>query len=524
MKQLQNESDRSSKFLGETTPNSADNTSKFLGETTPKDVNYITDIHAKGFTSNQKHKSPSKFIGVSKSQLEWNNNSIHGKLKAVNFFKPETSKAQGFSLNQKHKSPSQFTGVSKDQTKFSIDSSEYSNYSSYIHEDLSTAPGYGKFKLTKSASGQTQRYNPTKSYYSEDSKLSNKSISKLQEMRNSPSFLDEMYSKFNLRDDAHNTGLTVFDHPLILRGIQRKGKKGNEPQNFGIPGTNIDLDDGLIRGGVITSTTRAVIDAIRLGKWMVSIKGLLWGVKQFGLQQSNPNVEKGLSLKRRTKIWTPINTLASALGQHIGLHPNRHGFTPFDKGDGGYESVQKEKLAAQKAAAALKDGDGDGGLGLSLFPATTNNRLVAYYNESFYNGAGIIDSKPSINPTGGWKFNNLSLGGPNSVYGLIPNGKFAKREFDTRDESILFKPAVEGSTDRGKYARFNIFEQYGQYKSGNAPNTTKSNDILGKEWILGTGTSDENFRDKTPIANKYKDKKEDYTNFKPERNPVDDPK
>jgi hypothetical protein len=438
-------SNNTSKFLGETTPTPSNNTSKFLGETTPSEVNFITDIHAKGFNSkfgatapanskftgvsksqlewnnnsihgklkavnffpietskargfslNQVHRdetkftgvskdqtkwnnnsihgklkavnffpietskargfslnefylAPSQFTGVSKSQLEWNNNSIHGKLKAVNFFPIETSKARGFSLNEFYLAPSQFTGVSKDQTKWSTDSSEYSNYSSYIHPDLSSAPGYGKFKLQKQASGQKQSYNQDSTYYMDSFQrgdfaldLTKGKISKLQEMRNSPSFLDEMYSKFNLRDDAHNTGLTVFDHPLILRGIQRKGKKGNEPQNFGIPGTNIDLDDGLIRGGVITSTTRAVIDAIRLGKWMVSIKGLLWGVKQLGLQQSNPNVEK-IGLIRRTKIWTPVNTLASAIGIQLGLHPNRHGFTPFDLTDGGYEGVQEEK-------------------------------------------------------------------------------------------------------------------------------------------------------------------------------------
>jgi len=620
-----NSADNTSKFLGETTPNSADNTSKFLGETTqtpsnntskflgettPKDVNYITDIHAKGFNSKFGATLPadSKFTGVAKNQEVWNNNSIHGELKAVNFFPIETSKARGFSLNQVHRdetkftgikrglneitaddkdafnensslysklkavdffpinsskargfslnqfqlAPSQFIGISKDQTNWSTTSSEYSsfskythvnlltvksfggdpsgtkqinnrsntyylqpfqtgnfavdltkgklldeskwvsnlseysNYSSYIHPDLSSAPGYGKFKLQKQASGQKQSYNQDSTYYMDSFQrgdfaldLTKGKISKLQEMRNSPSFLDEMYSKFNLRDDAHNTGLTVFDHPLILRGIQRKGKKGNEPQNFGIPGTNIDLDDGLIRGGVITSTTRAVIDAIRLGKWMVSIKGLLWGVKQFGLQQSNPNVEK-INLKRRTKIWTPINTLASSIGIQLGLHPNRHGFTPFDKGDGGYESVQKLKL----------DAGAFGDMGLGLFPGPaypTDNRLVAYYGESFGINKGSKTISYNSSKTGdlsanlGWKFNNASLGGPNSVYGLIPNGKFAKREFDTRNEAIQIKKNLGDEAPGGPkhlpddferyFAPYTIFSQYGRKSLANGLDT-----------------------------------------------------
>jgi len=511
-----NSADNTSKFLGETTPNSADNTSKFLGETTqtpsnntskflgettqtpsnnksrflgettPTEVNFITDIHAKGFTSKQKHKSPSKFNGINKPQSSfdgnssvygklktsnfitdthstgfslnkfhkapseftgvgktqdiWNNNSLFGNIGTVDFF-PNDGKSQsrGFTLNQKHKSPSQFTGISNEQNKWDTDSSEYSSFSNYIHDDLSSAPGYGKFKLQKQSSGQKQSYNQDSTYYMDSFQrgdfaldLTKGKISKLQEMRNSPSFLDEMYSKFNLRDDAHNTGMTAFDHPLILRGIQRKGKKGNEPQNFGIPGTNIDLDDGLIRGGIITSTTRAVIDAIRLGKWMVSIKGLLWGVKQFGLQQSNPNVEK-IGGIRRTKMWTPINTLASAIGVQIGLHPNRHGFTPFDLNDGSYESVQKQKAIAHRAGKLI--------IGAPI----VGNRLVGLWKDSFSTFYGTSTSSTF---TGSPHSRLQGIGGPNSVYGLIPNGKFPRRDEDTRYDVFY------GNTEDNRYGTF----------------------------------------------------------------------
>ena len=573
-----NSADNTSKFLGETTQAPSNNTSKFLGETTPKDVNYITDIHAKGFTSKFGATLPadSKFTGVAKNQEVWNNNSIYGKLKAVNFFPIETSKARGFSLNQVHQdetkftgikrglneitaddkdafnensslysklkavdffpieaskargfslnqfqlAPSQFTGVSKDQTnwsttsseyssfskythvnlltvksfggdpsgtkqinnrsntyylqpfqtgnfavdltkgklpdetKWSTDLSEYSSFSKYIHPDLSSAPGYGKFKLQKQASGQKQSYNQDSTYYMDSFQrgdfaldLTKGKISKLQEMRNSPSFLDEMYSKFNLRDDAHNTGMTAFDHPLILRGIQRRGKRGTEPQNFGIPGTSIDLDDGLIRGGIITSTTRAVIDAIRLGKWMVSVKGLLWGIKQFGLQQSNPNVEK-IGAIRRTKIWTPINTLASALGQHIGLHPNRHGFTPFDKLDGGYESVQNQKklLHTTELTAHL--------LSSSLLKG--GNRLARLWKTSFGTDRENGQFTKSVAGLGRPFIDLQALGGPNSVYGLIPNGKFPKKDFQSvpfKDYTSFLDPRPRPKKIGGSYIR-----------------------------------------------------------------------
>ena len=644
----QTPSNNKSKFLGETTQAPSNNTSKFLGETTPRDVNYITDIHAKGFNSKFGATLPanSKFTGVSKSQLEWNNNSIYGKRKAVNFFPIETSKARGFSLNQVHRdetkftgikrglnettaddkdafnensslyskrkavdffpietskargfslnefylAPSQFTGVSKDQSKWStisseyssfakythvnlstvksfggnpsgkkqrnniintyyLDSfqtgnfavdltkgklpdeskwvsnlSEYSNYSSYIHPDLSSAPGYGKFKLQKQASGQKQSYNQDSTYYMDSFQrgdfaldLTKGKISKLQEMRNSPSFLDEMYSKFNLRDDAHNTGMTAFDHPLILRGIQRRGKRGTEPQNFGIPGTSIDLDDGLIRGGIITSTTRAVIDAIRLGKWMVSVKGLLWGIKQFGLQQSNPNVEK-LGLIRRTKIWTPINTLASALGQHIGLHPNRHGFTPFDLNDGGYESVQSTKTAFHKLEAFPVQ--------LTSRISIGGNRLARLWKTSF--DTDVEDGL--YTRFGSSVFGELTgIGGTNSVYGLIPNGKFPTKDFQSapyRDWLKYFYRLFGKSGPKkigGSYKRpytinltspdkidENAFSIKGIIEGKN-PNTTELNGLkfpyLNADFKKAKPNAKGKFTDKEGVANKAADAK-----------------
>tara|TARA_B110000285_G_scaffold171494_1_gene191971 strand:- start:70 stop:2439 length:2370 start_codon:yes stop_codon:yes gene_type:complete len=209
---------------------------------------------------------------------------------------------------------------------------------------------------------------------------------------------------------------------------------------------------------------------------MVSVKGLLWGVKQFGLQQSNPNVEK-LGGIRRTKMWTPINTLASALGQHIGFHPNRHGFTPFDKNDGGYESVQRSKRAGHTFGQ------------IPLTSRIGGNRLVGLWSDSFF----TVGDSTSSSTFKGFPFSRLlGIGGPNSVYGLIPNGKVPTRNEDTRYDIFT------GNT---------IQNQYGQYYSGNAPLSTKDNDILGPKQIVGSSQDlDENFRDKTELAKKYKEK------------------
>ena len=101
--------------------------------------------------------------------------------------------------------------------------------------------------------------------------------------------IDDMYNKFNLRDDAHQIG--YIEHPLILRGIQREGESKN--QRWGIGDTTAGQISSLLdlpRGGVLTSLERGAIDVARLGKFMVSPPGLAYMVRQLGQQLMNPNV------------------------------------------------------------------------------------------------------------------------------------------------------------------------------------------------------------------------------------------
>jgi hypothetical protein len=273
-------------------------------------------------------------------------------------------------------------------------------------------------------------------------------IGKSQGERKSPSFLDLQYAKFNLKDDSFNTGLGLFRHPLILRGIQRKGISKGEPQSWGVLG--VTFDDGLIRGGAITSTVRAAIDAARIGAWMLSVEGLLWGVKQLGLQQSNPNVETVTG--RLTKVWTPINTLAATLGGFAGLHPNRHGVTPFDLNEGTYSEVLDAKRKAYIDDSTLSTGP-------------TSNRLVNKWNKEFKqlpngdvtdtgDGSKLLD-----------KLKNAFSGGPNSLYGLgdfspnqstentIPDkkdGDLSGREYNQKNAYNPSKAATNTSVTKGK--------------------------------------------------------------------------
>ena len=456
------EMNNQSNFLGETTPVESDRSSKFLGETTPTPMNIPNGENPLGETTPSEMNNSEQFLGETtpaefgfKKKLE-----NEGKdFKEVNYL--TDIHATGFNSKFGGVEATKFIGVNPNNTVFDSTNSLFSNFGNSV-SGLSFRAGYGKFKRGKE-SGNTQRYNPDTKYYV-DTELTNPSISKLQEMRSSPSFLDEMYSKFNLREDAFNLGTAAFAHPLILRGIQRKPIDKGEPQKWGF---GFPIDDGLVRGGIVTATDRSVIDAVRLGKWMVSVNGLLWGIKNVGLQASNPNVET-ITGKRLTKTWTPINTIASSIGGFIGLRPKRHGITPFDP--------DVETYGATQTAKKLTHID-DTSLGV----VGTGNRLVGLWNESFL----TIGSTTSSIGFKGTPFLRLqSPGGPNSLYGLIPNGKVPSRGDDTR---------------------FDIFDGFTIQNQYNPQGTDPS---TGKTASVNFGFPFD--RDRTPLAEEIKDSTDDY--------------
>ena len=122
--------------------------------------------------------------------------------------------------------------------------------------------------------------------------------------------LKETYNKFNLKEDAFNR--STIKQPFDLRGIQRK--KG-EPQVSGIGSTS------LIRGGAETSVERGLTDAARLSQFLLTPRGIIWAVKQVGLQKS----------QKFATEWKPDNLLATVAGSGTGLHPERGGNSLVNK-------------------------------------------------------------------------------------------------------------------------------------------------------------------------------------------------
>jgi hypothetical protein len=132
------------------------------------------------------------------------------------------------------------------------------------------------------------------------------------------------------------------------------------------------FDDGLVRGGVVGAANAAVVDTLRIGKFLKDFpKGPLFIVKQVGLQLSNPQIEhktdfstsrptkeqgllrnvgnfisntanKILNTVGPTRIYNlGINTLAQVPVNAFGQHIVRHGFTPRRDDENLYFKVAK---------------------------------------------------------------------------------------------------------------------------------------------------------------------------------------
>lgn len=277
--------------------------------------------------------------------------------------------------------------------------------------------------------------------------------------RNSPSAQDIMYTKFNLRDNSFNTGLALFNQPLILTGIQRKGK-GGYASKLNIFDT-WKFDDGFIRGGVVTSTQRAIVDTLRIGKWMASVKGLLFLTRQVGLQLSNPNSEQRGTLKQEILVGNGlVSTLANTLAQHVGLR--------FRK-----DSIPFVNRSTYSVAMVLNNSM------LTYDPLNyripIGNRLLKLTNEYF---------KFSITGVGTPSYVLSTLnGGAQSVYGIGPTliKRTVQSNISNYDDTLQ------------RYYTYTYAELQSRAKSSNINSIIIQNFLLNKDGtaldLLGTDTA-----------------------------------
>jgi len=253
--------------------------------------------------------------------------------------------------------------------------------------------------------------------------------------------IDDMYNIVKVRDVASRRGYAR--EPFILRGIQRDDN--SDPQRFG-PTITLDLP----RAGVITATNRMALDVARISKFMITPKGLLFNVKQFGQQLMNPNVEgfDGLPGKiinpNSTKLYTPINLMANVAGGYLGLRTRRHGLLPMGSAmavEGRYEDVFKNRNSIDMGTKFNRLVQVGGELGLFdayAYPAGTSQRgPLGKVGAAISSGA---DKLKKLLGFEGQVINTLTgLTGPGSVGGL-------GRTAITRTVNTLNTPKIDPNT------------------------------------------------------------------------------
>jgi len=254
----------------------------------------------------------------------------------------------------------------------------------------------------------------------------------------------------NFRSDGvttnRNSWGTATDQPYILRGIQRVDNKKKIPQSWGL---NDGFDAGLMRGGMVTALNRSAVDALRIGKFLISPKGILFNIKQVGLQLTNPNVESpfgiaSLPFLQTTKIWTPSNLLANITGNALGLHFKRHGLLPIG-----------DVMSYEDNVVRFRPNIPDPGLGVS--PQQSFNRLNMLRNEFFLGSlpdskfgsiikgvAGFVKGALGIEGTPIMTLSGLT--GPKSVYGI---GLTTIRRYTDTSVHNKFYPGTDKSISKG---------------------------------------------------------------------------
>jgi len=130
--------------------------------------------------------------------------------------------------------------------------------------------------------------------------------------------------------NVHSWG-NATDQPFIQRDIGSNWSLfSDSPAAKGGKGGLFGID--LIRGGVGTAINRSLIDALRIGKFLISPKGLLFIAKNVGMQLTNPKMQidsiLGIGANRIYPLG--LSTLAQTLTNAVGIHLIRHGLGPLN--------------------------------------------------------------------------------------------------------------------------------------------------------------------------------------------------
>ena len=160
------------------------------------------------------------------------------------------------------------------------------------------------------------------------------------------------------------------------------------------------LTDGLIRGGAITHAERLITDGERIGRFLLTPKGIAFNIKQVGLQKTNPKIGKPgvlISKANQRTYNLGINTLASVISAGTGLRIKREGLLPTS--NDGY-------VDANKLFEDYRENKNNNRL-LNLFDAN----IIGYTVGELYSYSGGPGSTYGIGKTQIRKYDSTENGG-----------------------------------------------------------------------------------------------------------------
>ena len=338
----------------------------------------LSDIDMNGFITGKKHLGPSDFTGVigSMPNLQfqmstdnpgststWTRQQYNEKVGGA-YNSIADIKQTGFNLKSlgQYRGDSDFIGIAGNDFTYPTTpgTNRSYNFSSERYDSVLAKV------VPSSAPGKTDSIGQQFKLLGRSSPYGDTSISARKSQFGGDSFESKIAKQYtsipgkgetDLRREStnvHSFG-NATDQPFVQRDIGSNWSLfSDSPSAKGGKGSLLGID--LIRGGVGTAINRSLFDALRIGKFLISPKGLLFIAKNVGMQLTNPKMQidkiVGIGANRVYALGLP--TVAQTLTNAIGIHLVRHGLGPLNgqlANSGRYENnvYQSESPLAQGA-------------------------------------------------------------------------------------------------------------------------------------------------------------------------------
>ena len=379
---------------------------------------YFTDDNATGFTPNRETGDTTEFIVGSGNDYNFRTSST-----GTDFF--YNTHAVGFTINKIHKDSSDYIGVK--ELKFDGKSSLYSDIESNV---LGTDDDYDgvrdasaptlkskqdkilinvDYKKVSDAKGDVE---PTRKKGDLQPKESKEYVSTIPNKPQTPMFseghpsgaqppyieledrgedTDNQYIKFggnaglrattpgNGGDANDPKGVMGFDSPFIIKEV----------------GDRYDSLDIAVENSITIlpfMAVRTVEDVIRIGKWNLTAKGIIWNAKQFMLQAQNARWE--------TRLFNPTGPLGSLVPfTHVPRHPGNGGLldveNPTKYSDDAFDEVGIHQIRKPASNFIEEEGNDFIDAGLKGLGIHYENRMENLRTYRIEKDKGPV---PNLNP------------------------------------------------------------------------------------------------------------------------------